>query len=150
MRALLSLKQANEIVIALIAVAGLAVISSSVLLVSSVKSVAAAYSASDAVPVKLPSLAKSVAPYTHEDYKAVQRRLESTEIVKVEATTSRLIVSAANIKDELRWRHVVSDAMALDRNLRTVRVCGNVANACSGAALVAEFVGERQAISIKE
>lgn len=143
-------KYINEIMIAMILVTGLALIASSTMLVSSVKKLTASYSASAAVPVNVPLVAQRAEPYTQGQYESIRQRIGVETPLKIEALPDKLVISSPDIGGEVQWRRAVSDALALDRNLHSQRVCGSVANACSGAALVAELVGVRQVIFIKE
>lgn len=150
MRKLLSTKYVNEVMIALVVVTVLAVIASATMMVSSTKKLTAAYSEAAAVPVKVPLLSMRSEPYSQESYKVIQQGITFEFPVKVDALPDKLVISSPDIGGESQWRRAVSDALALDRNLHSSRVCGSVANACSGAALVAELVGVRQFILIKE
>lgn len=150
MRALFSSRYANEIMVALIVVTGMALIASAAMMVSNVKKLTAAYSESASVPVHVPLLSRRAEPYSQDKYKKIQQSLGAEGPIKVEALPDKLVISSPSVGGESQWRRTVSDALALDRNLHSARVCGSVANACSGAALVAELVGVRQIIFIKE
>lgn len=143
-------KYINEVLIALIIVSGAAVIISAAMMASGIKELTIAYTTSNAVPTKVPLIVRQDVPYTQDQYKAVQQLVRVEGAVKAEAMPDKLVISSNNVGEEAQWRRVVSDALALDRNLHSARVCGSVANACSGAALVAELVGVRQVFSIKE
>lgn len=142
-------KYINEIMIALIVISGLSVIVSAAMMVSAVKKLASA-SGESAVSVSIPLLSKRSDVYALNDYKSIQKKIDSTASVLVEAKQDQLVISAQNITDEIQWRRAVSDALALDRNLHARKVCGSVANACTGAALMAEIVGQRQVVFINQ
>jgi hypothetical protein len=146
----ISTKYINEVMIALIVVTGIALISSTILMVSGAKKIVAAYSEFAAVPISVPLLSMQIEHYTAPQYTQIQQLLKLPTTIKVDAAADKLIISSADINSENQWRNAVSEALALDRNLRTKKVCGSVTGACSGAALVAELVGEHKSILIKE
>lgn len=141
-------KYLNELTITLLAVTGLAVIISAGMMVSGIKTLASSYAESATIPVKVPLLVRQTEPYSLTEYQDIQKMLIPELTVKTEVRPDKLIISSSGIDTETQWRRTVSDALALDRNLRAIKVCGSSTNACSGVALVAEIVGQRQKISI--
>lgn len=141
-------KYLNEFTITLLAVTGIAVLVTAGMVVSGAKALASSYAESAAIPVKIPLIVRKETPYLSADYQAIQKILMVELPVKTEAMPDKLVISSSSINNEAQWRRAVSDALALDRNLRASRVCGSSTNACSGVALVAEIVGQRQNISI--
>jgi len=141
-------KYFNEFTLTLIAVTGLAVIVSAGMVVSGVKTLASTYAESAAIPAKVPLLTRQTIPYLPEDYKSIQKTLMTEPTIKTEVMPDKLVISTTSINNETQWRRAVADALVLDRNLRASKVCGSSTNACSGVALVAEIVGQRQKLSI--
>jgi len=141
----------NEVWIALLAITAIALISSLSMVISSSKQYAEAYRDTKTLESKVPFLTAKVEPYSEDQYKVLYASLNLPDAIRANLTdNNRIVITAANIADESKWRQAISDVLALDPNLHTQKVCGNVANTCTGAALVAEIVGSRQVILIKE
>ena len=142
-------KHMNEVMIAMIVVTGFAVVTSSIMMMMSLKKLSVAYGEASAVPVDVPLLSKQLQPYSIDEYKAIKQIVDINDDVKIDVKPDMLIISSSDIKNEPQWRHAVSDAMAVDRNLHSKRVCGSATKACSGGALVAELVGVHQIFFVK-
>lgn len=142
-------KYINEIMIVLMVVVGVLCVVSAAMMASAVKKMIAA-NGEAAVSMSVPLLSQRVEGYTSDEYEAIVKKLGDGTSVKVEARPDVLVVSAVNIADENQWRRTVSDVLALDRNLHARKVCGSVSNACTGAALMAEMVGQRQIVFIDQ
>jgi len=141
----------NEVWIALLTVTVVVLITTLGMLISSSKQYAEAYRDTKIFENKVPLLAVRSEPYSESEYKVLYASLNLPEAIKANLTdNNRIVITAANIADESKWRQAISDLLALDPNLHTQKVCGNVANTCTGAGLVAEIVGSRQFILIKE
>lgn len=145
-------KYINQINVVLIVVTATCLLVSAGFVLKGVKTLANNTAELGSIKVNVPTLTKQDIPYTEADYMPLKKRLDNEETtVKVQARSDKLVISALSINNELEWKRVVSDALALDQNLRTIEVCGSAANACSsGAALVAEISGQRQRVFVQQ
>jgi|GEM_PF-5036218 len=150
MNALFSGKNLPEVTIAMLIVAVILMFASIFTAASGVKKAISAYKESASIPVAIPLLAISIQPYTKAEYDIVQAKIKPAGGVKVESSGDKLTITSLDVMNEQQWSNAVTEALSIDKNLHAQRVCGGDNSACSGVALLAEVVGERKLISIKE
>ena len=140
----LSIKQLNNLMLVMIFAVSVLLVLSAIAAIIMTKKLADSKAQDVQVPVSMPMLSFRDEPYSQQKYADLQLLVNPDASVKIEAKADGMSISSAKVESEFQWRLAVLKALSIDKNLDVVKVCGSVANACSGNALFAELTGGKR------